>query len=470
MPEFKELNLSSLRPGVFLELNTRSGVTGLPANAQFLWLIAQKTADGNLAPLTPTQMFSTDEVAIAAGYGSTAQGMAISALLANRTLNFGVVLLDDAPASAARVLTITITITALAPGIAVLSINNYDVQVSVATDDTPTDIAAALAARALDFPFLPYDLVAVAGVITATAKNTGTTNNQDTIAFAATPATGVLGAVLETVPGSTDPDIQTALTALFPAGGTLIASPYNATLDAQALRDHCDDVSNGLEMRGCRGIIATTDNVANSTTLAGQINGGRIGLPNYNGQRSAGYEIAAAAASVEAGFEDPALPRRNMLLPGIAIAPLDQRFSKTQEEAMLSAGVSPLNVGPGEIAQIVRFMSTKTLNAQGVSDPSLIDFNTIAVLDFGRKAIRDRWDRDFSDAKATERTREAVESALLDVLYKLEAAEIWENIDDNRAGISVIRDPDQPTRFLAEIPADVVNGLHQIFGVIRLIL
>ena len=40
----------------------------------------------------------------------------------------------------------------------------------------------------------------------------------------------------------------------------------------------------------------------------------------------------------------------------------------------------------------------------------------------------------------------------------------------NKDGIVVVVDPSEPTRFRFRCPADVVNGLHQVYGVIDMIL
>ena len=63
-----------------------------------------------------------------------------------------------------------------------------------------------------------------------------------------------------------------------------------------------------------------------------------------------------------------------------------------------------------------------------------------------------------------------IRSEILDVLLKMEQAEIIENAEANKAKLVVARSPQDANRVNALIPADVVNGLHVFAGRIDLIL
>ena len=308
-------------------------------------------------------------------------------------------------------------------------------------------------------------------MITLTCRHKGTVGNQVDVTCEIT-APGVSAVVATDTPGATDPDIQTALDAMVGAEYQLITTHLNDATSAQDLRDHLDLVSNGNEMRAGRGVIGFDGIMADAVTLASAINGGRVALDFLRGTRSPAYEIAAGCCAVEASpkFEDPAVPRREIYVKGLHAPAISQRFSDSEEKSLLNSGVTPLVVGPGEKVQILRHISTYTVNDQGVADPALLDFNTLAILDYGRKAIRQRLANVFSDKKATERSRKSVRTEVYATALKLDAAEIWENVEANKDGIVVIRDPDVPSRFRFRCPADVVNGLHQIYGVIDMIL
>jgi len=127
-------------------------------------------------------------------------------------------------------------------------------------------------------------------------------------------------------------------------------------------------------------------------------------------------------------------------------------------------------VGPGEIVQIVRAISTYVHNAQSVDDISLLDITTIRTLDYVRKACRERIALRFPREKLSSKTPDKVRDQLLDVLHQLEDLEIVEEVAANVDGVIVERDIDDPNRLNAKIPVDVVNGLHVFAGRIDLLL
>ena len=120
--------------------------------------------------------------------------------------------------------------------------------------------------------------------------------------------------------------------------------------------------------------------------------------------------------------------------------------------------------------QIVRAITTYTLDAQGIEDVSLLDTTTIATLDYVRKACRERVALRFPRAKLSSKTPDRVRNELIDVLLKLEELEIVEEVAANLDGLLVERDLQDANRLDAKIPADVVNGLHVFAGRIDLLL
>jgi phage tail sheath gpL-like len=225
-----------------------------------------------------------------------------------------------------------------------------------------------------------------------------------------------------------------------------------------------------MEQRPGVGVYGFTGALADATTLAGQINSGRIVCAYLRSTKSPAYELAAAFAAVMAFEEDPAMPLNTLALPGIAAPSIDQRLSRTEQENCLHNGVAPLEVGPGEKVQIVRAVTTYTLDPQGITDIALLDVTTIRTLDYVRMACRERISLRFPRAKLSSKTPPRVRTELLDVLLKCEALEFVENVLANKDGLIVERDLQDPNRLDAKIPADVVNGLHVFAGRIDLLL
>jgi Mu-like prophage tail sheath protein gpL len=147
------------------------------------------------------------------------------------------------------------------------------------------------------------------------------------------------------------------------------------------------------------------------------------------------------------------------------------RLTRTEQEVLLHNGVTPLEVGPdGTSVQIVRAITTYTVNAEGVDDVALLDLTTIRTLDYVRKAVRERIVLRFPRSKLSSRTPPAVRGEILDVLIKLEELEIVEEVEANKGGVICERDLQDVNRLDAKIPTDVVNGLHVFAARIDLLL
>ena len=470
--EFDGIPTSIRKPGKYIEFNTRLAVRTLPANLQRMLIVAQRLTAGTVAALVPTRVFSDAQAAVYFGSGSNAHRMVRAAITANPYLDLTVVALDDNGAGVAAAGTETIGGPATGPGSYKLFIGHDKIEVGVASGDTAAAIAAALVAAAAKRADLSATLAVNGGdpaQINVTAKHKGTIGNQVRITHEIS-ASGVTGTTVAMVGGATDPDITLALAAVFGEQYHFVAGPYHDQTAVTALRDHLDSVSGPLEQRPGRGVVAQTGALAAATTLAGQINSGRVSIPHLRGTRSQACELAAAYAAVGAFEEDPAKPWNTLVLKGIHAPSIADRLSRTEQESELYNGVAPLEVGPGEKVQIVRAISTYTQDGQGVDDISLLDFTTIGTLDYVRKAIRERVSLRFPRAKLSSKTPPRVRTEILDVLYKLEELEIVENVAANADGVVVQKSPQDPNRLDAKIPVDIVNGLHVFAGRIDLLL
>lgn len=466
---FAQIPASIRKPGKYFEFNTALAVRTLPGNLQKTIMVGQRLAAGTIAANTPVDVFSDVDAATFFGRGSIAHLMVRAALQANPYLALSVIAMDDAVAGVAAQGTVTITGPATGSGVLTLQVGDQLVQIAVASGDAQNSIATALQAQIAKQPDLPLTATVATNVVTLTAKNKGTLGNGIKLNATVTAA-GVAAALVAMSGGATDPTLATALAVIFGAGHNIICSAWNDQTNLTALRTHLDTVSGPLEQRGAIGVYAHVGTLAQSTTLAASINSGRITnclVPNaYENV----YEVAAAYAAVIASEEDPARPLNTLALTGITAPPLANRSSRTEQENALYNGVTPTEVGPGDKVQIVRAVTTYTLDPQSVPDISLLDLTTIRTLDYVRKACRERIALRFPRDKLNDRTVAKVRSELLDVLTKLEELEVVEHVADNAAGLLVERDLQDPNRLDAKIPCDVVNGLHVFAGRIDLLL
>lgn len=466
---FETIPSSIRKPGAYFEFNNRLAVRTLPSNKQRVTLIGQRLAAGTVAAGVPTKVFSDAEAAGYFGQGSMLHLMARAAINANRYVELTAVALDDAGGSAAAVYTLTFAGTTSSAGTVTLKSAGRVLELAVASNQTAAQVAASLQALLANKVDWPVSAATAGAVITFTARNKGAVGND--LAFECiVTAAGLTAAIAQATVGVGDPDITATLAGVFSSSDEIIVTPYATQASLTILRTHLDNRSDSIEQRGCIGVFGSRGTLSAATTLAGQLNGGRLVLALHPGSPTPGFEMAAAFGAVAASEEDPARPLNNLTLTGVVPANLASRLGRTEQEVCLANGVTPLQVGPGEMVQIVRAITTYTVNTASVPDISLMDLTTIRTLDYSRRAFRERIALRFPRDKKTKRSKAKVRSELLDVAYKLEELEILENVDDNKDGFIVEDDSQDPNRLNARIPVDVVNGLHVFAGRLDLLL
>lgn len=472
---FDNIPSSIRKPGKYFEFNTRFAVRTLPNNRQSMLIIGQRTSAGTVAENVLTKIFSDKEAAAYFGVGSMCHLMARAAINANRYLDLTCIALDDAAAGVAATGTVTITGPATSTGTLDLYVGGQTITIAVTSGDDASAIAAALEAELDANPDLPVTASVADAVVTLTAKNKGLCGNDIGLGYLLTNLSGVGVSIVALATGATNPTLTTALAAAYGYEYDVIVFPYNNSTDCGTLETHLDSKSGPLEQRPGVAVIGYNGVLADCTTLTGAINSGRF-LCAYHRyttatiRRSMPYEIAAAMGAIMCWEEDPARPLNTLELTGIAPANIADRFSRTEQEALLYAGVTPLEVNASEKVAVVRAVSTYTVDGSGIDDISLLDITTIRTLDYVRKACRERIALRFPREKLSSKTPDRVKSELLDVLFKLEDLEIVEEVETNKAELLVERDLQDPNRLDAKIPCDVVNGLHVFAGRIDLLL
>ena len=459
------------KPGVYIEFNTRLAMNTLSGNPQRVLVIGPMLATGTAAPLTAVPVFSDDEAAHYFGAGSLAANMATAAITANRYLQLDVIGITDDDAGIAAAGAVGIVGTATSNGTFSLWIAGTQVTVSVESGDSPNVIIPAIVAAMAQIPSLlvtgVYD--GLAGELTLTANAAGEWGNAITIKTSTTVA-GLTLTVTPMADGAQDPDIQPALDAVFAAGHNILISPFSSSEALAALKEHLTATGSAMEQRGAVGCAGWTGSLGSGITLASGVNDGRVSMPWYRGSVKLPAILAAAYGAVMASEEDPARPLNTLPLNGMDVVDMSQRVGRSEQESALYNGLTPIEVGPGNTVQIVRAISTYTVNDAGVSDPALLDITSIRTLDYVRKSCRDRISLRFPREKLSTRTPPKVKSELYDVLTKLEEAEIIENVAVNKDKLDVRPSATDKNRIDAVIPTDVVNGLHVFAGRIDMIL
>lgn len=466
---FDTIPASIRKPGKYVEFNSKLAVRTLPSNAQRLLIVAQMLAAGAAVASAPVKVFSSAEAAALFGRGSQAHLMVKAAIEAYAYSRITVLPLADAGAGVAATWTLTYTGTSTAGGSVTVTVAGQALNVPIATGQTAAQVATAVKAELDKMVDWPVTAGVAAGVVTLTAKNKGTVANG--LAVSADSALlGIAVVAAAGVAGSNDPDLAAALATVFSASDEILVTPYNNQAALTALRTYLTSRGGAIEQRGAIGVYAFTGTLANATTLAGQVNHERITGAFLPGTLSPAYELAARYAAVISSEEDPARPLNTLALTGALPPQLSARLGRVEQETCLANGVTPLEVGPGEVVQIVRAITTYTLDPQAVPDIAWLDLTTIRTMDYVRTSVRNRLALRFPREKLSARTPDRVRSEILDVMVKLEELEIVEAVEDNKAGVIVERDSQDPNRLDARIPTDVVNGLHVLAARLDLLL
>lgn len=462
---------SKLKPGSYTDFNLFAGALGLPLNNQRLLLIGQKLAAGVGVDNVAYQITTNYEAAYWFGIGSVAYRMYIAARRINRDHEIWVVSQSDAGSSVAATGTLTLTGTATSSGTLTLYVGYDRIDVGVLKGDTATDLATrartALGAEAA----IPVTVAGTTGALVFTFRNKGTVGNGFTVNATCNASGMTLSAAsVSFTTGATDPTIQSALDAVFPARFHVIVPWTSVQADLVKVRDHLDNVSSAVEQRPGRA-YAVAPNAAllsDTTTIAAALNHERVSLAWGRGSWSPTYEIAAAIGMTVAQESDPALPFNGCVLTGIHAPAVASRLSGTEQESLLRAGVTPLEVdGSGNLA-IVRLVTTRT-TYNGTATLRMLDTTPIAIADYYRESCKSAVALKHPRPKLNQRTIDSINLTHYDVAKQLEAREILQNVDDYADEFMGEVDSTVPGRAKFRIPAPIVQGLHQEFNIIDLI-
>lgn len=445
-------------PGRYIEFNTKTAVSGLPQNPQKMVLIAPMTAAGSQTPNVPVNLFSDVQAADLFGAGSWAHLCVRQAFTNNQYLDLTVIGVADA-ADGAQAATAGVTVSGLpaVAGTATVVLGGVAYATSVNADDTADTVAGRLRTL-LGAADSPAAAAGSAAAVSLTAKCKGEIGNELALS-ASTTATGLKVSVTPFSGGEGNADISAALNAVAGKRYHIVCSAFGDDANAKRLSAHLTAVSNAIEKRGAIGVIGQRGTLAAATTFAGKLNDGRISVPWYKRAVEGSAIIAAGYAAVLAFEEDPAKPLNTLEVKGLGITSDADWPVYAELNNALYNGITPLTVVNNKV-QILRAVSTYTKNATGTDDPALLDITTIRTLDYVRDAVDQRVALRFPREKLHERTPKKVRSEILDVLLKLEEAEIIEGVMANAHLLIVERDPNDPNRLNVVIPVDVVNGLH----------
>ncbi len=451
----------SLSSGVTISFGATTGHAASEEWRFNAWPAGTATAE------TAAQIFSDGGAATAYGMGSLTHLMAKAAMQRNPYLDLTAVSLDDAGAGVASSATLTVTNTATAAGALRFYVGDQYVDVAIASGATTTTVARDLANAIATKGDLPVTVSNTAAVLTLTAKNKGTIGNDIGLGYQVTAGIGTTVTVSAMSGGATDPAIQDALDAVYSTRYNLVVSPYNNQTALGTLKTHVEEVSNAVEQRGTIGIYATTGTLSAATTLASQVNSIRIAgaflryTAGTTQKQTPSWQLASMTAAGIAADPDVSGPVKHLALAKAAAPTGADRLSRTEQETLLTAGVSPIEVGPGETSRLVRMPLTYTLDANGQT--VFVDVHKMFGLDYVRDAVI----ADISALAPTKIVREGtattvniLENIVLATAYKCQEAGVLTGVSSYKDQFIVEEDLTNVGQMNILMPSPVADGLY----------
>ncbi|HSW36106.1 MAG TPA: hypothetical protein VLH18_05850, partial [Candidatus Limnocylindrales bacterium] len=442
------------KPGFYFAITSqRSG--GLIANAQKAVILAPKIAAGTGVAGNIYDAYDQADAAKYCGYGSVGHLLAKRALSVNRYMFLQLMIVADAGAAVAGTCHVVVTGTATKAGVLSVNIGDQTVDVAFATGDLHTAISAALedlispgVGETILYPALPVTAVDTAGNVLLTSKNKGAYVNDIKVSATVTESAGITVVVNDGADpvthlsgGATNPTLDGVggpLEKLFNAGHTIIINPYNDEASIKDVDAHVKAVGGPLEKRWAKACFGYTDASGTSsafTTLCGNVNSKETCGVYFPGIKTPSFELAAVHGALWAAKEDPALPIDGTTILALDIPANPNDYLKgTVIETILANGGCPYEVGPGNVARVVRDIMTYVSNADGVADISPFDTTITDVGHYAGKYFLTVISSKFSGTNKKfirSRTPKAVKSVLLVAAKEMETAEFIQDVDSS---------------------------------------
>lgn len=366
-------------------------------------LIGQKTSAGSAPANSLHRVTSVDQVIEKAGRGSMLHRMAIGWFAVNTTTELWIGVLADNGAGVAGTATIVVDDenpslpNAQEDSTLVLYIGVERVTVAVSAGDTAAEVATAIAAAINTLPDLPFTANAVSETVTLTYRHKGAVSNDYPITHSyrdgeEIPA-GLTVAVTPPSNGATNPVLDDLIAAMGDMWFHVWAHPYT---DATSLTDLEAELASRFDpLRMIDGVAITSSYGEHSdlTTLGDSRNSQHSTIVAQAGvPMTPSEEYAAETAGLAAlyGQADPARPFQTLAMKH-ALPPREvDRFTIQERNLLLFDGIATTRVGPGEVVQLDRLITTYQESPGGAPDTAYLDLNTPLTLMYLRYSWRVR--------------------------------------------------------------------------------
>ncbi|QQR69114.1 MAG: phage tail sheath subtilisin-like domain-containing protein [Alphaproteobacteria bacterium] len=453
-------------------------------------LIGQKLTAGVGISNKPVVVGSESDAINLCGRGSMLARMYTMARANDPLGEIWILPLDEPGAGVAATGTIAISGTATSAGVLSIYIAGQRVQAAVASGDTATVVATALAAAINAAADLPVTASSSTGTVTVTARWKGETGNDIMIQLnyrgllggERTPP-GVTATITAMASGASAPTLSSAIAALGDLEFDFIAFPFTDTTSLDALKTEMSDTTGRWSyLRQIYGHVysAKRGTLSALTTFSSARNDQHASVAGIEASvPTPSWEVSAAFTARSAVFQriDPARPTQTGELTGV-LAPIDgQQFISTERQSLLNAGIATLKATSDGVVRIERAITTYQKNLWNQADPSYLDSETLHTSAYVLRFLRQRVTQKYARHKlANDGTRfgegaaivtpAIVKGELISAYRELEFLGIVENADAFKSGLIVERPITDPNRLDVLMGPDYVNQLR-VFAVLN---
>ncbi|MGP5478422.1 phage tail sheath subtilisin-like domain-containing protein [Pseudomonas helleri] len=385
-------------PLFYAEVDNSQANSG--AQTQRTLIIGQVLASGSAVVGVPVLGQGVTDAQAKGGQGSMLALMTAAYVAADQFGEVWFLPLADAEGAVAAKGSVLIAGAPTTTGVVSLYIAGQLISLTVATGETPADIATALAKLINASGNLPVTAVATAAMVALTAKNKGIAGNEIDLRlnYRGTPSGEAVPAGLQLTltalaGGATNPVLDTALASLGDEPFDFIVCPYTDTASLDALKALLNDKTGrwsyasqvyGHVFAAQRGTLATLATAGNARN-----NQHESVMGFYDSPSPAWIWAADVAGTAAVALRaDPGRPLQTLALSTVLAPPSPSQFILGERNTLLWDGISTFMVGSDGTVAIENLITTYQKNSFGVADDSYLQVETLFLLMYVLRAQR----------------------------------------------------------------------------------
>lgn len=391
------------------------------------------------------------------------------------------VALDDNGAGVAASGTLTLAGSPTEAGTLNVYIGGQLVQVAVASGATTASLATALAAAVVADTTLPVTAAAAGSVVTFTARHKGEVANGLDVRlnyYGERTPKGLTATVVAIGSGTSNPDVQAAITAIGDEQYHTVVTPYTDASNLTKIEGLLSTRWGPMVMKEGHAFAAASGSHATITTLGGTRNSPHLTIMGAGRSPTPSYVWAAVAGAVDAYEPDPARPRQTLELPGVLPQAIADRWTRDERNLALYDGIATTTVDAGGRVLVERLVTTYQTNASGVADTAYLDIETLRTLAYLRYTVRARIALRFPRHKLADDgtqfragqaivTPNIIRAELVALFMDWMDAGLAEGLEQFKTDLVVERSATDPNRVDAVIPPDVINQFRVFAGQVQ---